>query len=87
MDSQTNRPLTASRHAPAFYSPESLTAGAEGNEDHQATCPDCGCHQVQELPLALGIDDVFFDGAGVLRCCIPLGESGRSTSRGIAGSG
>ena len=51
-----------------------LADGAEDGEDDQTSCPDCGCHEVQELPLALRIDDVFFDGAGVLRCCIPFDE-------------
>lgn len=51
--------------------PAELDGEAETIEKAEASCPDCRCRQVQELPLVLGIDDVFFDGNGVLRCCIP----------------
>src|SRR5579863_10341060 len=47
----------------------------EDGDEHQPVCPDCGCSEVQELSASLGIDDVYFDGSGTLRCCIPLDDN------------
>lgn len=40
-------------------------------EESGEVCPDCGSHGVEELHISLQRDDVYFDGSGILRFCLP----------------
>jgi hypothetical protein len=41
-------------------------------EPQQTPCPDCGTHDVEELPTSLRIDDVYLDASGTLRFGLPV---------------
>lgn len=40
-------------------------------EETGEVCPDCGSREIEELHISLHRDDVYFDGGGKLRFCVP----------------
>ncbi len=55
----------------------------EHDDRSQEACPDCGSRDLEELPASLRLDDVYFDGSGVLRYCVPCTASGAVRSCGV----
>jgi hypothetical protein len=52
-----------------------LVGDDEGDAENLPCCPDCGSTEVVVLRACLSRDDVYFDGEGILRCCIPLKDA------------
>lgn len=51
-----------------------LKLACEGEDDEVPCCPDCGSSEVVVLRGCFTRDDVYFDGKGILRCCVPLDD-------------